>query len=65
VNDLSTGEAAKILGISRVMVVKLTDKFGKLTPRERRVARSHRKIPRSEIAEYLRRNNRPIPEGLE
>lgn len=62
VNDstLSTGEAAGFLGVSRQAVVRSIDR-GTFQPLPRLFPGAHRRIPVSEVVEYMNRNKIPVP----
>ncbi len=61
---LSTGEAARFLGVSRQAVVFSIEEFGKIRAQERLHPRAHRRIPVREVLEFMQRNRMEIPEEL-
>lgn len=60
-DDLSTGEAAGYFGVHAQTIINWCD-IGRL--KWSRIDGGPRRIPRSEVAEVLRRNKMPIPPEL-
>jgi len=60
---ISTGEAARYLKVSRQAIVRSIER-GTFQPLPRLFEGAHRRLPVSEVLEFMRRNNIAIPAAL-